>query len=534
MKIGGVVLDRTLLNRGAWALIWVMGLVLGSGISAADEPGHTELGEISFPTSGSAEAQQHFLQGVLYLHSFEYDDALEAFQRARKVQPDFTMAFWGEAMTHNRPIWMYENLQEARAVLALLGENSDRRIQGAPTPREGGYLEAVEVLYGEGTRLERNLAYAEAMERLMKTYPEDLEAAAFYSLSLLGTCHEGRDFATYMKAAAVAEEIFAANPQHPGAAHYLIHSYDDPIHAPLGLRAARVYADIAPAAVHALHMPSHIFFALGRWQESVSSNIDSWEAAEARVKAKNLGPEQRGYHALLWLHYAYLQQGKFEDAARLLAVIRQDLEGSDAERIRAHYLQMRAHHLMNTEAWRGIPEGPDLSDLPVHWVATDHFTTGLAALRRGKKQLAQDSFEAIQGLDLEGSDEAKVLALELEGSLLLVDGQPELAVERLQEAVTLEEGIPFGLGPPRPAKPSHEMLGEVFLFLGRSEEAQEIFARSLERAPGRSLSLRGLAESARRSGDLVTAQSATAALREIRRRSRGGGGQAESVGGGSE
>ncbi len=474
------------------------------------------LGLAEFPTSASGEAQEYFLQGVLYLHSFEYPDALESFRKARQVQPDFVMAFWGEALAHNHPIWNREELEAAREVLQALAPTLDERLNKAPTARERGYLEAVEILFGEGTRLERNVAYSKLMGRLMETYPKDLEAAAFYAVSLLGTCHDGRDFATYMKAAAVAEEIFAKNPLHPGAAHYLIHSYDDPIHAPLGMRAARVYASIAPAAEHALHMPSHIFFALGKWPEAISSNIDSWAAAEARVKARNQPVERRGYHALLWLHYAYLQQGQLKKAAELLDVIRADVAVTDAERTRNHHVLMRAHHLFNSEAWRTLPASPDLEGLPEGIRATEHFTTGFAAARRGDAEVAERALVALQALVLENQQEIQIQALELEALLLLAAGEPETAVAMFQEAVAFEEGLPFGFGPPSPPKPSHELLGEALLFLDRPGEAQEAFERALERAPRRALSLRGLAESARRSGDVRTAQLATAALREIR------------------
>ena len=221
--------------------------------------GESELGKIHFPTSGSPEAQEHFLRGALLLHSFEYDDARDAFRAAREVEPDFAMAAWGEAMTYNHPLWLRQNPDEARAALEQLAPTPEARLAKAPTEREKGYLRAVEILYGDGDKLARDLAYAETMGELSARFPEDLDAAAFHALALLGTCHDGRDTATYMRAAAIVEEVFAENPEHPGAAHYLIHSYDDPVHAPLGLRAARLYAEIAPAAVHALHMPSHVF-----------------------------------------------------------------------------------------------------------------------------------------------------------------------------------------------------------------------------------------------------------------------------------
>jgi tetratricopeptide (TPR) repeat protein len=207
------------------------------------------LGRTEFPTSGSPAAQEHFLRGALLLHSFEYPDAAEEFRKAQALEPGFAMAYWGEAMTYNHPLWMEQDRDEARKTLQKLAPTPAARLAKAPTPRERMYLEAVEALYGEGERDARDRAYAEAMRRLHEAFPEDLDAEALYALSLLGTTEGKRDFAVYMKAAALVEDVFAKNREHPGAAHYLIHCYDDPIHAPLGMRAARVYAGIAPAAV---------------------------------------------------------------------------------------------------------------------------------------------------------------------------------------------------------------------------------------------------------------------------------------------
>ena len=180
--------------------------------------------------------------------------------------------------------------------------------------REKGYLAAVETLYGEGSKIDRDYDYSEAMRGLSERYPEDMEAKSFYALSVLGTTQGERDFSVFMRAGAIVEEVFAVNPRHPGAAHYLIHSYDDPVHAPLGLRAARVYAEIAPAASHAQHMISHIFVAMGDWENSVESNVKAWNVSVERAKRKNLDADAQNYHAHYWLMYSYLQLGQYEEA----------------------------------------------------------------------------------------------------------------------------------------------------------------------------------------------------------------------------
>ena len=216
------------------------------------------------------------------MHSFEYDDAKDAFDEAQKADPGFAMAYWGEAMTYNHAVWQQTAPDLAKAALARLAPTPEARLAKAPTAKEKDWIASLDALYGPGDKLARDLAYAEAMRRMYEKYPGDDEVAAFYALALLGTSHGGRDFSIYMKAAAIVEQVYSKNPQHPGAAHYLIHSYDDPIHAPLGLRYADAYSKIAPAASHALHMPSHIYFALGMWDEAAAINERSVKAADAR------------------------------------------------------------------------------------------------------------------------------------------------------------------------------------------------------------------------------------------------------------
>jgi len=428
------------------------------------------------------------------------------------LEPGFAMAYWGEAMTYNHPIWLQENREEALAVLEMLGATPEERASKAPTAREKAYLATLEILFGEGPKRARDDAYAAAMKELMETYPEDLDAASFYALSLLGTCHDGRDTATYMKAAAVAEEVFAANPKHPGAAHYLIHAYDDPVHAPLGLRPARIYAGIAPAAEHALHMPSHIFLALGEWEETVASNVDSWEAAEARVKRHQQAVDRRGYHALLWMHYALLQLEDWDQATERLNLMAEDVEISGSQRTRGHFVQMRAHQLVATQGKGAVPPGPKLTGLSLSYTAAHLFVEGYAALQRGEAGPAKGSLDQIRArlapdADTEkasstysgftstrprGEVEARVMALELEALLQQHEKKEAAAVATLERAVALEEGAAFGFGPPIPVKPAAELLGEVLLLQGKPEAAAKAFEASLRRNPGRALSLRGL------------------------------------------
>src|SRR5215210_4430651 len=303
--------------RASYKLFMLLCLCCSLAVAAsAQEPQSSMLGQVDFPTSGSKAAQEHFLRGVAALHSFWYEEALEEFREATKVDPDFVMGYWGEAMAHNHPLWNEQDTEAARKALAKIP------VTGRLTPRESAYLSAVRALYGEGERAERNLAYAAAMEKVYTEYPLDLEAASFYALSLLGAVRPvDKGFRLQMQAGAIALNVYQKNPNHPGAAHYIIHAFDDPEHAILALPAARRYAEIAPDAHHARHMPSHIFIQLGMWTEAAASNESSWATSDAWVKRKNYSIERRDYHSLSWLEYVYLQQGRIKEAEAQLALM---------------------------------------------------------------------------------------------------------------------------------------------------------------------------------------------------------------------
>ena len=373
-------------------------LIVGSIETPRAQQG--ELGSIDFPTSGAAAAQPAFLKGVLLMHSFEYDDAKEAFLEAQKADPGFAMAYWGEAMTYNHPVWQQTAPDLARAALARLAPTAEGRLAKAPTAKEKDWLTSLESLYGTGTstslsastatalsagKLSRDRAYADHMRRMHEKYPADDEITAFYALALLGTSHGGRDFSIYMKAAALVEQVYARNPRHPGAAHYLIHSYDDPVHAPLGLRFADAYSKIAPAAAHALHMPSHIYFALGMWDEASAINERSIKAADTRRAEKKLDVDARGFHAMLWLVYGYAQQARFDEARGLLAQMEADAKTSGSVRTRSHLALARAAWLIESRKW-GEAKAPVMATgLGTEAAIADLFAIGFAAIRSGNR-----------------------------------------------------------------------------------------------------------------------------------------------------
>jgi tetratricopeptide (TPR) repeat protein len=468
-----------------------------------------KLGTIHFPNSGAAAAQEPFLRGVGFLHSFEYDAAARAFREAQRADSTFSLAYWGEAMTHTHPVWDQQDASQGRAVLA--------RAPAAPTARERAYLDAATTLYGDGPKPARDTLYANAMAELAAAYPEDAEARAFHALALLGLNQGVRDVPTYMRAAAIAEEIFRDNPDHPGAVHYLIHAYDDPVHAPLGLRAARAYSQIAPDAAHAQHMTTHIFLALGLWEDVVRQN----EIAS--------GPHREHWgagHYTSWLGYGLLQQGRHGDARGHLEAMRGNLAARNTPGARAYLVGMRAQYLINAERWDDPARAwaLDVSGLGPIARAVDAFTQGFAAARRGDRPGARQRLADLAAIrDAARADGPNVaparvpaiLANELEGAVLVAEGKAEQALPVLRHAAALEDSLPVEFGPPDVVKPTHELLGETLLGLGRPREAQREFQRALALAPRRALALLGLVRAATAAGDRTVAARALAELRDV-------------------
>ena len=437
--------------------------------------------------------------------------------------PGFGMAFWCEAMTKNHPVWMEQDLGAARRILERLGPSPATRIASGKTERERAYLGAIETLYGAGDKRSRDRAYLEDMRRLQAAYPDDVDAAAFYGLALLGSAHDGRDEVVYARAAEVMERAFVIHPDHPGLAHYLIHSYDDPAHARQGLPAARRYFTIAPAAPHALHMTSHIYLAAGMWDEVVAANEQATRVAADRATNAGRAPGGCG-HANMWLMYGYLQQGRQDDARRVLDGCRASATGANGLAVRAaeqdpldpdnipagSYLQMWSRYIIDTERWDDplVKEDLSLGDLAGATV-TRAFVRVLAAagrhdadglkLARADFQAARGRLDAILATRTAGHDRyrarAEVLDREVEALALLSEKKTAEAVAALHAAVAAEAAMPVEFGPPFVDKPADELLGDVLLELGRKAEAKPAYESALRRAPNRASIVAGLARS---------------------------------------
>jgi tetratricopeptide (TPR) repeat protein len=487
----------------------VLAVVAATGLRAdAQTPATGQLGTIHFPTSGSPAAQAPFLVGVKALLNFEFDTAADAFQQAQKADAGFALAYWGEAMSYNHPLWAEQDLAAARRVLERLAPTAAARAAKAPAGKERALIESADVLFGAGDKLTRDLAYSAAMKRIHMQNPSDDEIAVLYALSLLGTARPGeKSVRTAMQAAAIVEDVFQRNPQHPGAAHFIIHAFDDPDHAALGLTAARAYSKIAPAAPHALHMPSHIFVQLGMWDDVIASNEVAYKAAVDLAEKKNLPRGREDFHTLSWLQYAYLQAGKVAEAERCLAMAKGVADRDTSPRVRDGYAAMKARQVVETAKWENLalPGGPvrDGGAPGYDGSAAYLLAAGISAARLGDMATANVALEKLKAMRTQaesGSNayRARPFAImEKEVAALIAFAQKDTAgAERLlKEATTIELALDAPSGPPEPIKPSFELYGELLLEQGRAKDAAAQFEQSLTRMPNRRASMQGLERS---------------------------------------
>lgn len=493
-----------------------------------------DLGAIAFPATGAISAQEDFLRGVAWLHSFGYEDAIEAFQAAQAKDPSFVMAYWGESLAYSQPLWFQEEPDKGRAVLQKLGPTPAARLAKAKTPRERGYLEALEALWGEGERPARADAYARAMGEVARANPRDDEAQVFHALALLATMPRG-DLSLPIReqAGRIAEAVFARNPRHPGAAHLILHAYDHGQLAARGLAAAKAYAKSAPAASHALHMPAHFFVQLGHWHDAAESDEHSWQASVDWATRHQKPITLRDYHSLVWWQYELTQLGRFEQA---LAVAR---EVDEALRVATerdmvggyHYADssigrgsgrlalqndkgsMRARYILESERW-GEMKGQDRFDN-----LDELFALGLSAVRLRDLPRAVAVREELMkaaspSMDPGLREQASILLLELDAVAAYEEKLFGLVRAKMDEATALQAKMPKPIGRPYPVKGADELYAELLLAMGDPAAAVAWFERTLGRTPNRSRAVLGLARAAAKAGDAAKSRRAYAQFLE--------------------
>lgn len=470
-----------------------------------------ELGQLSLKVTGNEKAQKEFKTGLLLLHSFEYEDAREAFQKAQKADSTMAMAYWGEAMTHNHSLWQRQEKEEAIKALNKLSEDAEDRVGFAKTEFEKDLLRATNILYGDGTKYERDITYENFMSSLVEKHPNNNEIKAFHAISLLAASRNGRDESLYNRCAQIAQGIIKENPHHPGALHYLIHAYDDPGHAHMAKTAADAYSKVAPDATHALHMPSHIYVALGQWNDVIKSNIASWNAS---VKKEN-----KSYHALHWLEYGFLQKGELENAKVVLDKMI-SISKEDSTKVARGYLNnMIGAYLVASNDWNNanLHLNYKTDDLNLTTRTSNKYIKGMKALTQKRNEKLKSIISDI-GKDIYAAslalgektfamcssggfankpanqldiDMCKIMESQLKAKLALLENKPQRAIKILDKAVALDMTLSYSYGPPVILKPVYEDYAETLLQLKEYEKANLVFNKSLERNPLRLKSLQG-------------------------------------------
>jgi hypothetical protein len=500
---------------------------------AVPEP--EKLGTVRFPVGCREEVRADFARGVALLHSFAYPTAAAAFEGVAARDPRCGMAHWGVAMTRFHQIWAPPTEQDLAA-----GAEAARQAAaiGAATDRERGYLAATSAFFlGTAPRshLERVRAYERAMADLQARFPDDDEAAIFHALALLSVAYNSppdKTYAVQKQAAAILQRQLPTHPQHPGVAHYMIHSFDYPELAPLALDAARAYAKIAPSAPHALHMPSHIFTRLGLWPDSIESNLASAAAARAWVAKTQPGATaQDELHALDYLAYAYLQRGQDEEARRVAGAVAA-VTAVDALEIAAAYAlaAVPARYALERRAWRDAaglkpsPEGFPWAQFP-HAEAIVHFARAVGAARAGDPAAArlacarlgeiQSALAAAYTKGFDWPTQVEIQRRAATGWLRAAEGDAAEAERLLRSAADLEDSTDKHPVTPGAVLPAREQLADFLRERGNPRAALREYEASLRSAPARYASLAGALEAAEAAGDATLASRYATRLLEL-------------------
>jgi tetratricopeptide (TPR) repeat protein len=482
-----------------------------------DDQGHhhedltaEQLGTVNFPVSCNPAVQKSFERGIALLHSFWYEEAEKEFMQISTDAPNCAMAHWGVAMSLWHQLW---NQPDKTVIQRGLDEvHQAKTTDGPTTPREKAYIAAVAAFYSDSKKLNhdaRAKAYSDSMKKVYETYPDDHEAAVFYALSLLASePHDDATFANRKQAAAILEKLFATEPDHPGVAHYLIHSYDKPQLAQLGLPAARRYAQIAPASPHALHMPSHIFARVGLWQDDINSNLASI-AATRKTAAMHMGGEGHQFHAMDFLFYAYMQSGRDSDAKALIEEIRampnkkDDMYGKGYDPHAATLAHLSALYPIEMHDWSSAAALPP-AEVPgtaeasvIYWARA----IGSAHLRKPddvRKDIAE--IESIhKKLAAEKSEFAEVVEddrKEAQAWLAFAEGKDDDAVEAMRPLADKEDS----LGEEPEGIPAREMIADMLLEAKRPQQALTEYQTDLKLNPNRFDGLSGAARAAEAAG----------------------------------
>jgi len=470
----------------------------------------TQLGTVHFPVSCAQSVRKPFERGVALLHSFWYEEAEKEFLDIAKDDPHCAMAHWGVAMSLWHQLW--DNPDEKVVKRGLKEVKTGEKLGKKSTPREKAYFAAAKAFYSNSKTLKhdaRAKVYSDAMKTVYEAYPDDHEAAAFYGLSLIASePRDDKDFATRKQAAAVLEKVFAAEPNHPGIAHYLIHTYDRPELAQLGIPAARRYAEIAPAAPHALHMPSHIFARVGLWQDDIKSNIASIDATR-KTAAMGMGGEDHQFHAMDFLVYAYLQSGREADAQKVIDEVKtmppvHQMAGMMYDERLSSLTRFQSSYALELHDWKEAAALTPVTGVDPDYNAEIYLARALGAVRSGQIEEARKDIEEEKNIvkfvrDKKRTWEADYLERQINEPLAWIahtEGKDEEAVKMLRAIADKEKDGFSGTGD----LPAQELIGDLLLDAKRPQEALVEYQTDLKVNPNRFDSLYGAAQAAAAAG----------------------------------
>ncbi|HKM91154.1 MAG TPA: hypothetical protein VJX29_11110 [Candidatus Acidoferrales bacterium] len=486
-----------------------------------EHPAPEKLGKVSFPTSCRPEAQATFDRAVALLHSFAYSVADETFAAASAADPQCAMAHWGRAMTHFHQLW--EPPVSSSGLVSGRAEIEKAQQIGSKLARERGYIAALAVIYERADSVPyaaRARQYQEAIGALAAQNTNDAETQIFYALALLATAPpDDRTHSNQKRAAQILEPLHRELPEHPGIVHYLIHACDNSEMAERGLPYARAYAQIAPSAPHALHMPSHIFTRLGMWNESIESNLAAQAAAHQQG---DIGEE---LHAMDYLVYAYLQKGRNEDAAGVLAQLRSMTSLPEgAFKVGYAATAMPVRYAVERRQWAEAAHcSAAQGTLP--WVeALAVWARALGLARGGNPAAAQTETALLQDLqeksraleNLYWAQQVAIQVLEASAWVSQASGKSAEAVTALRKAADEEDGIEKRPVTPGPIIPAREQLADLLLEQGHAQEALAEFETALLSSPGRRRALEGALQAAEQANDEIKTRLYRVALQKDR------------------
>ncbi len=472
-------------------------------------PADKQFGIVGFQTSCNQQTAKDFELGIALLHSFEYDESEKAFAKVIDQSPDCAMAYWGVAMANYHPLWTAPTVPELEKGAKAIAHAQSL---STPTAIEKDFIDAIALFYKDwknNDHRSRSVAFSNAMEKIQGQYPDNKEAKLFYALSLIATADPAdKTFANQQKAGSILERLYPEGQNHPGIVHYIIHTYDSPELATMGLSAARKYASIAPSSAHAQHMPSHIFTRLGHWDESIQSNSQAATSAQCYAESAGIkGHWDEELHALDYLTYAYLQKGDNDQAKQQWDYLASMKEVSPVNfKVYYAFASIPSRYLLENKLWKDAA-GLEVKPANLDWEkspwqkAIIHFTRALGAANTGQLDAAKTELKILQTLrdtlaqqgDAYKANQVDIQLKASEAWVLFKEGKNSEALKRMELAADMEDKTEKHPVTPGEVLPARELLGDMLQAMNKPAEALAAYEANLVKHPNRFNGLYGAA-----------------------------------------